>query len=54
VRTRAFGLPYVQAAQLLPVIRNRMAPLYASDAALLRRFPSLRYYAGIRVVEVTK
>ncbi len=54
MRTRAFGLPYVQAAQFLPVIRNRMAPLYASDAALLRRFPSLRYYAGIRVIEVTK
>ncbi len=54
VRTRAFGLPYLQAAQFLPVIKHRMAPLYASDAALLRRFRALRYYAGIRVIEVTR
>ena len=51
---RAFGLPYVQAGQLLPVVKKRMAALYQSDNRLLRRFPFLRYYAGIRVIEVTK
>lgn len=53
-RVRAFGLPYVQAGQLLPVIKKRVASLYRSDASLLRRFPSLEYYAGIRVIEVTR
>lgn len=54
VHVRAFGLPYVQAGQLLPVVKKRVSALYESDAALLRRFPSLRYYAGIRVIQVTK
>ena len=53
-RVRAFGLPYVQAGQLLPVVKKRIDAIYRSDAALLRRFPSLRYYAGIRVIEVTR
>jgi hypothetical protein len=51
---RAFGLPYVQAGQLLPFFRKRIDALYRSDAALLRQLPSLRYYAGIRVIEVTR
>ena len=54
VRMRAFGLPYVQAGQLLPFFRRRIDALYRSDAALLRQLPSLRYYAGIRVIEVTR
>ncbi|HEX6973419.1 MAG TPA: class I SAM-dependent methyltransferase [Vicinamibacterales bacterium] len=54
VKVRAFNLPYVQAGQLLPVVKKKVDVLYRSDAALLRRFPSLEYYAGIRVIEVTK
>lgn len=54
VRVRAFELPYVQAGHLLPILRKRVSALYQSDAALLRRFPSLNYCAGVRVIEVTK
>ena len=54
VRVRAFGLPYVQAGQLLPGVRKHVDRLYRSDAALLRRVPSLERYAAIRVIEVTK
>jgi SAM-dependent methyltransferase len=54
VRVRAFGLPYVEAGRLLPVVRKHMRRLYESDGALLRCLPSLSYYASIRVLEVTK
>jgi SAM-dependent methyltransferase len=54
VRVRAFGLPYVQAGQLLPVVRKHVDRLYRTDAALLRRVPALEKYASIRVIEVTK
>lgn len=53
-RTRAFCLPHVLLGERLPGIRRRIRPLYESDAAALRRLPALTYYAGIRVVEVTK
>jgi len=53
-RTRAFGLPFVQAAQLLPWVKKHIDRIYRWDAALLRRLSFLRYYAGIRVIEVTK
>jgi len=54
VRTRAFCLPHVLLGAHLPWVRQRQRELYGLDAAALRRFPSLAYYAGIRVVEVTK
>jgi SAM-dependent methyltransferase len=53
VRTRAFGLPFVAAAQLLPWCRTRMDAFYRADAWLLRRFPRLAHFAGIRVLELT-
>jgi ubiquinone/menaquinone biosynthesis C-methylase UbiE len=53
-RTRAFGLPHVLIGQVLPVVRNAIDALYRSDRALLRAIPALSYYAGIRVMEVTK
>ena len=53
-RTRAFGLPFVQVAQVLPWVKKHIDRIYRWDAALLRRLSSLRYYAGIRVIEVTK
>ena len=54
MRTRAFGLPHVALGQVLPVVKKRVADLYNSDAAVLRALPSLGYYAGIRVIEVTR
>jgi SAM-dependent methyltransferase len=54
VRVRAFGLPHVALGQVLPLVRKRADWLYRTDAALLRAVPALAYYAGIRVIEVTK
>lgn len=54
VHSRAFGLPHVALGQVLPGVRKRVAWLYRSDAALLRLFPPLSHFAGIRVIEVTK
>ncbi|MGB2716126.1 MAG: class I SAM-dependent methyltransferase [Vicinamibacterales bacterium] len=53
-RSRAFCLPHVLVGERLPVVRGHYEQLYQADAALLRRVPALRYYAGIRVLEVTK
>ena len=53
-RTRAFCLPHVLVGQRIPVIRSHHQQLYRSDAALIRNLPPLSYYAGIRVLEVTK
>ena len=54
IRTRAFTLPHVQVGQILPVVKKQVDRLYRSDAALLRAIPGLEYYAGIRVIEVTR
>ena len=54
MRTRAFTLPHVALGQKLPVVRNQVGLLYRSDGALLRAMPWLNYYAGIRVIELTK
>jgi SAM-dependent methyltransferase len=54
VRIRPFGLPHVLLGQVLPVVKNQIDRLYRSDRALLRAIPALSYYAGIRVIEVTK
>lgn len=53
-RVRPFLLPHVQLGQVLPVVKSFWRPLYALDAALLRAFPMLNHFAGIRVIEVTK
>lgn len=54
VRSRAFCLPHVLVGQRLPVVRDQIARLYASDAAALRAVPALRHFAGIRVMELRK
>jgi ubiquinone/menaquinone biosynthesis C-methylase UbiE len=53
-RLRPFRLPHVAVGEVLPVLRRRVESLYRSDRALLETFPGLAYYAGIRVIEVTK
>jgi SAM-dependent methyltransferase len=54
MRARAFALPHVALGEHLPIVKKRIDRLYRCDAALLRRVPALEYYAGIRVIEVTK
>lgn len=54
VRTRAFGLPHVALGQVLPGVRTRVDWLYRIDALLLRALPALAFYAGIRVIEVSR
>lgn len=53
-RTRVFSLPHVNLAAVLPYVRDRIAPMYRLDRALLQRFPSLAPYATARVVELVK
>jgi SAM-dependent methyltransferase len=53
VRSRAFVLPHVALAQVLPGMRRHVGPAYRLDRALLR-FKPLEYYAGARVFEVVK
>lgn len=53
-KSRPFLLPHVQLGQVLPVVRNFWQQLYAADGALLRHVPSMKHFAGIRVIELTK
>jgi SAM-dependent methyltransferase len=53
-RARAFRLPHVAVGEALPFLKRRAALLYRLDRALLRLVPALKYYAGVRVVEVVK
>jgi SAM-dependent methyltransferase len=50
-RSRAFMLPPVQLAQVLPGVKKRTEPLYRLDATILRRVPAAQRFAAIRVVE---
>lgn len=52
--SRAFMLPYVNLAQLLPITRNFVHPLYRLDRVILSRLPALSYYATVRVIEIVK
>lgn len=51
---RAFSLPYVNLAQVLPGVRTKIDSFYRFDAKVLRRWPRLAHYAAVRVFEVTK
>jgi SAM-dependent methyltransferase len=53
-KSRPFLLPYTSAAGIIPVVRHRTDGLLHLDRYLLNHFPSLGYYAGIRVVEMIK
>jgi SAM-dependent methyltransferase len=52
MRVRAFALPHVLVGA--PFSRGHVDRLYRLDAALLRQIPMLQYYAGLRVIEVTR
>jgi SAM-dependent methyltransferase len=53
-RARPFRLPHVALGEILPVVRKNVHPMYRADRLLLQSVPALGYYAGIRVLEVTK
>ena len=54
VHVKAFTLPFVSAAMLIPRVRKDPQWWYRLDARLLERSPFLRRYASIRVIELTK
>jgi SAM-dependent methyltransferase len=54
VRGKAFMLPFVNAAMLVPRVRRQPDWWYRVDARLLARFAFLRPYASIRVLELTR
>ena len=53
-RSRAFILPTTSLASVLSPLRRYVPACSRVDDAILRRFPSLSYYAALRVVEMTK
>jgi 2-polyprenyl-3-methyl-5-hydroxy-6-metoxy-1,4-benzoquinol methylase len=53
-RSRAFNLPYINLAEVLPGTERLIHPLYRLDGKLLKRFSSLGYYASVRVIEMVK
>lgn len=54
MRSRAFSLPHVRLAHVLPVSEDRRRAAYRSDRRALDRFPFLQTYAAIRVIELQK
>jgi 2-polyprenyl-3-methyl-5-hydroxy-6-metoxy-1,4-benzoquinol methylase len=53
-RSRAFMLPYLNLADVLPGADRLIPPLYRMDGAILKRLPALGYYASVRVIEIVK
>lgn len=54
MESRAFALPHVALAQVVPAMRGQVDRMYRVDRALLRAAPLLDHFAGIRVVEYRK
>jgi ubiquinone/menaquinone biosynthesis C-methylase UbiE len=52
--SKAFMLPSMRLANILPVMRNHTESLHRIDGAILNKFPSLAYYGTVRVVEMIK
>ena len=53
-RSRAFMLPHLNLVSILPVVNKLIPPLQRLDGSVLKRFPSLDYYATVRVIEMVK
>jgi hypothetical protein len=51
---RAFSLPFINLAAVVPFLKRYLMPLYRLDGAILRRAPFLKRFAGVRVFEVVK
>ncbi len=54
MQIKAFTLPFVSLAMLIPRIYESPDWLYHLDGRALQRWPFLRRYAAIRVIELTK
>ncbi len=54
VRMRAFSLPFINLAQVVPGLRALVLRLYRVDGAILRRTRRLDALAGIRVIAMRK
>jgi SAM-dependent methyltransferase len=54
MRMRAFSLPFVNLAQVIPALRRHILRIYKVDGWLLARTRALDGFAGIRVVVLTK
>jgi ubiquinone/menaquinone biosynthesis C-methylase UbiE len=52
--SKAFTLPYVNLIGIVPVVNKFLTPLHQFDHSILKRFPSLDYYATVRVIEMVK
>lgn len=53
-RAKAFSLPSTRVLRLLPLVRRYVHVFDRCDAALLQRFPRLKHYAAMRVIELVK
>lgn len=53
-KSRAFSLPYISLARILPAARNLVHPLYRFDGRVLKKLPSLEHYATRKVIEMVK
>lgn len=51
---RAFSLPFINLAQVVPAFRRHIMGLYRVDGAILQRTRLLDAFAGIRVVSMVK
>jgi ubiquinone/menaquinone biosynthesis C-methylase UbiE len=51
---RAFSLPFINLAQVVPALQRHVMQLYKVDGAILRRTRFLDSIAGIRVVSMRK
>jgi SAM-dependent methyltransferase len=54
MHTRAFSLPFINLAQVVPVLRRRILAIYKVDGWILKRTRALDRFAGIRVLVLTK
>jgi ubiquinone/menaquinone biosynthesis C-methylase UbiE len=52
--SRAFSLPFINLAQVVPFLQRHVMGLYRVDGAILKRIGALNALAGIRVVSMRK
>jgi SAM-dependent methyltransferase len=53
-RSRAFSLPFINLAQVVPALNRHILRIYKLDGAILRRTRALDAFAGIRVISMRK
>ena len=53
-RSRAFSLPFVNLAAVVPFMKRWLFDAYRLDGAILKRVPFLAHFAAVRVIELVK